>query len=158
MMAPSMRRSQRFLIFAAALVAFLLVSAALARVLSANGAERAAIKDLLQAQARGDAAALTAGIDGCAGDAACRAEAERNADRLRSGGAVEVVRLDLSTGFSLGGTTATARVVWKTPTRLTVVQCARVERGGDVLRGLDVRVLALSPPILRDASCPSSEG
>ena len=34
-------------------------------------------------------------------------------------------------GSSPGGSTGTARVVWKTPTRLTVVQCARVRRGGD---------------------------
>jgi len=149
-----MRRSRRILAIAIAAVAFLLVSAALARVLSANGAERAAIRDLLEAQARGDAAALSAGIDGCERDAGCRATAARNAAQLRSAGAVEVVRLDLSTGFSLGGTTGTARVVWKTPKRLTVVQCARVRRGGDLLRGLDVRVLALSRPIDRESSCP----
>ncbi|MBB4661739.1 hypothetical protein [Conexibacter arvalis] len=149
-----MSRSRRILVIAVAVVAFLLVSAALARVLSANGAERAAIRDVLEAQASGDAAALAERIDGCAEDPACRATAARNAARLRSEGELEVVRLDLSTDFSLGGTTGTARVVWKTPTRLTVVQCARVRRGGDVIGGLDVRVLALSRPIDRESSCP----
>lgn len=139
---------------AVAALAFLLVSAGLARVLSANGAERAAIHNVLDAQASGDAAALTAEIDGCARDATCRADAERNAARLRSTGDVELVRVDLSSGFSPAGSTGTARVVWKTPTRLTVVQCVRVRRGGNVLRGLDVRVLGLSAPIDRQSSCP----
>jgi len=153
-MAPSMRRSRRILVIAAAVVAFVLVSAALARVLSANGAERAAIEDVLEAQARGDAAALVARIDGCAEDAACRATAERNAAQLRSAGEVDVVRLDPSTNFAPTGSTGTARVVWKTPTRLTVVQCARVRRGGDLLGGFEVRVEALSRPIERESSCP----
>ncbi len=156
MMPPPMRRTRRILAIAAAAVAFLLVSAALARVLSANGAERAAIKAALVAQADGDAPALIAAIDGCDADSACREQARRNARELRSPGAVEVVRLDLSTGFSLGGTSGTARVVWKTPTRLTVVQCARVDRGGSVVGGLDVRVVALSAPIPRESSCPAS--
>lgn len=154
MMAPSMSRSRRILIIAVAVVAFLLVSAALARVLSANGAERAAIEDVLAAQVSGDAPALVERIDGCAADAACRATAERNAAQLRSEGEIDIVRLDPSTNFSPGGSSGTARVVWKTPTRLTVVQCARVERGGDLLTGLDVRVTAFSRPIERESSCP----
>lgn len=155
MIAPPMRRSGRILAVVVAVVAFLLVSAALARVLSANGAERSAISALLDAQARGDSQALIAGIDGCAQSAACRATARRNAAELRSPGKLEIARLDLSTGFSLGGTTGTARVVWTTPSRLTVVQCARVRRGGDVLSGIDVEVLALGRPIGREASCPA---
>lgn len=154
MMAPSMTRSRRILIIAAAVVAFLLVSFLLARVLSANGAERAAIEAVLEAQARGDAPALVAEIDGCARDAACRATAQRNAAQLRSSGQLDVVRLDPSTSFSLGGTSGTARVVWKTPTRLTVVQCAEVRRGGDPFSGFDVRVTAFSRPIDRESSCP----
>lgn len=139
-----------------AVVAFLLVSAALARVLSANGAERSAITTAIEAQAHGDAAALIAAIDGCAQDASCRATATANAARLRSAGDVEIVRLDLSTSFSLGGTTGTARVVWTTPSRLTVVQCARVRRGGDVVGGIEVAVVALSRPIGRESSCPGT--
>ena len=154
MMAP-MRRPGRIAAVAFALVAFLAVSAALARVLSANGAERAAIVDLLAAQARGDADAVVRRLHGCAADPACRAAAAANARALRSPGAVELVRLDPSTSFSLGGgATGVARVVWRTPARTTVVQCVRVRRGGDVLGGLTVELLALSAPIARDGSCP----
>jgi hypothetical protein len=149
-----MHRSRRFLVVAVAVVAFLLVSAALARILSANGAERSAIRDALGAQASGDPRALTAAIDGCAKDAGCRALATANAAALRSRGEVELVRLDLSTGFSPFDTTGTARVVWKTPSRLTVVQCALVHRTGNVLGGIEVEVVRLSRPIGRETSCP----
>lgn len=149
-----MGRSRRILLLAVAVVAFLLVSAALARVLSANGAERTAIKDALSAQASGDPAALIAAIDGCAQSAECRATATANAARLRSGGELELVRLDLSTGFSPFDTTGTARIVWTTPTRLTVVQCARVHRDGNAVSGIEVKLLALSRPIGRETSCP----
>lgn len=142
-----------------ALVAFLAISAALARVLSANGAERTAITKLLEAQAMGDAGEMVRRIDGCEREPACRATAEENARRLRSSGSLDLVRLDPSTSFSLGGgATDTARVVWRTPTRTTVVQCVEVRRGGDVLGGLSVDLLALSRPIGRETSCPRSEG
>jgi hypothetical protein len=152
----AMRHPLRILLLALALLAFLAISAALARILSANGAERSAIERLLDAQARGDAAGVVARIDGCAASAGCRAEAQANAARLRSTGALQIVRLDPSTSFSLGGTEGVARVVWKTPSRLTVVQCVRVRRGGDVLHGLRIELRALSRPIPRESSCPSA--
>lgn len=139
-------------------VAFVAISAVLARVLSANGAERTAIAELLEAQARGDAAEMVRRIDGCAEQPDCRAVAERNAGRLRSEGELDLVRLDPSTSFSFGGgATDTARVVWRTPSRTTVVQCVEVRRGGDVLSGLHVDVVALSRPIERETSCPGEE-
>ncbi|HST41901.1 MAG TPA: hypothetical protein VLK58_20450 [Conexibacter sp.] len=149
-----MGRPRRYLVAAAAVVLFLLASAGLARVLNANSAERAAIETALKAQASGDAGALAASIDGCAGDAGCRASAAANAAALRSSGDVKVARLDLSTNFSPFGADGTARVVWTTPTRLTVVQCARVHRSGDVFSGIEVELLDLSRPIDRESSCP----
>jgi hypothetical protein len=149
-----MGRSRRYLVLASAVVVFLLLSAGLARILSANGAERAAIRDALQAQAQGDSDALVAAIDGCAHDERCRETAAANAAALRSSGEVELARVDLSTSFSPFDTTGTARVVWKTPTRLTVVQCARVHRAGNAVSGIEVRLTALSRPIGRETSCP----
>jgi hypothetical protein len=137
------------------LLAFLAISAGLARVLSANGGERSAIARLLDAQGRGDAAAMMAQIDGCARQPACRTLADANAARLRSPGKVEIVRLDPSTNFSLGGATGTARVVWTAPSRTTVVQCVRVHRGGNVLSGLTIDLRRLSAPIDRESSCTS---
>ena len=151
-----MRRPSRILLLALALLAFLAISLGLARVLSANGAERSAILALLEAQARGDAPGVVARIDGCERRPTCVAQAQANAARLRSSGAVELVRLDASTSFSLGGTAGVARVVWKTPSRTTVVQCVHVRRGGDVVRGLSVDLRSLSRPIDRESSCPSA--
>lgn len=149
-----MRRPARFLLLALGLLLFLAVAAGLARVLSANGAEQSAIVSLLRAQARGDAQAVIAQLDGCAQRPACVADARRTATRLRSRGEVTLVRLDASTSFSLGGHDGIARVVWKTPSRTTVVQCVDVHRGGDVIGGLSVDLRALSRPIGREASCP----
>jgi hypothetical protein len=151
-----MRRPLRILLIALGVLAFLAISAGLARVLNANGAERSAITGLLRAQARGDAAGVIARIEGCTAQPACRTSAARNATRLRSPGRMQLVRLDASTSFSLGGgSTGVARVVWTAPTRTTVVQCVTVRRGGNVLRGLSVELLALSSPIGHQSDCPS---
>jgi hypothetical protein len=150
-----MRRPLRILLLLVGLVVFLAISGALARVLSANGAEQSAIVSLLRAQARGDAAAMIRQIDGCAWRSACVADAHRTASRLRSPGDVTLVRLDASTSFSLGGHDGVARVVWKTPSRTTVVQCVEVHRGGDVIGGLSIELRALSRPIGHQAACPA---
>jgi hypothetical protein len=150
-----MRRPTRILLLVLGLLAFLAVSLGLGRVLSANGAERDAILALVAAQARGDAATMIARIDGCASRPACVATARANAARLRAPGRVELVRLDPSTSGSLGGTSGVARVVWKTPSQTTVVQCVGVHRGGDVVGGLSVELRALSRPIGHQSACPS---
>jgi hypothetical protein len=153
--AAAMRRPVRILLLVLAAVAFLVISAGLARVLSANGAERTAIEDVLKAQARGDAAGIVSRIEGCSANPACVATARANAAALRSRGALQIVRLDASTSFSLGGTSGVARVVWATPSRLTVVQCVAVRRGGNVVSGLSVELRSLSRPIGRESDCPS---
>jgi hypothetical protein len=150
-----MRRPLRILILALGLLLFLAVSAGLARVLNANGAEQSAIVALLRAQARGDAGAMIARLEGCAALPSCAAGARRLAARLRSPGELALVRLDASTSFSLGGHDGVARVVWKTPARTTVVQCVEVHRGGDVIGGLTVELRALSRPIGRQSACPA---
>jgi hypothetical protein len=150
-----MRRPLRILLLLVGLVLFLAISVALARVLSANGAEQSAIVSLLRAQARGDADAVIAQLDGCAERPACVADARRTAARLRSPGKLTLVRLDASTSFSLGGHDGVARIVWKTPARTTIVQCVEVHRGGDVIGGLSVELRALSRPIGHEAACPA---
>lgn len=150
-----MRRPARLLLLALGGLAFVATSLALGRVLTANGAERDAILALVEAQARGDAPGIVARVEGCARQPACVAQARALASGLRAPGRVELVRLDASTSFSLGGTSGVARVVWKTPARPTVVQCVRVHRGGDVLHGLSVELRALSRPIGHQSACPS---
>src|SRR5207244_841321 len=88
----------------------------------------------------------------CLEDFLERAERARaNARRLRRGGPVQIVAYDSATSHALASRTGLTRVVWKTPDTLTVVQCVRVRRSGSALRGLTVRLLALSAPIRRTA-------
>lgn len=134
-------------------LAFLAVSALTARWLGADVAERDRVEEVLRAQVSGDADALVAALDGCAAAPVCVERQRRNARRLRSPGELQIVAYDSATARSTGAATGPTRVVWKTPQRLTVVQCARVERTGGLLRGVEVRVPTLSAPIPRTASC-----
>jgi hypothetical protein len=154
--AGAMRRPARILLVVLGLLVFVAISLGLARVLSANGAEQDAVLSLLRAQAHGDAAAMVRQIEGCSQRPSCVADAHATSARLRSPGKVVLVRLDASTSFSLGGHDGVARVVWKTPSRTTIVQCVDVHRGGDVLDGLTVELRALSRPIGHQAACPSA--
>jgi hypothetical protein len=152
-----MRRPLRLLLIALAVVVFVALSAGLARVLSANNAERSAIEALIAAQGRGDAAAVIAQLQGCAADPACVAKQRRNTAGLRSPGHVQLVRLDASTSFSFGGGhRGVARVVWTAPTRTTIVQCVEVRRGGNVIGGLSIELRSLSSPIGHQSACPSA--
>ncbi len=80
----SLRRS---FVIALSVAAFLVVSFMMARFLTQENRERAAVTDLLVAQARGDASGMVALLDGCDADAACRANVTRQARRLQRSGA-----------------------------------------------------------------------
>jgi hypothetical protein len=136
---------------AAGIVVFLVISALLARWLGTENTERDAVLSVLQAQARGDSAAMLREVD-CR-DEACRQQIRANAQRLRAPGDVTIVRIDSGTSHSLGGKTAPTRVVWITPGRLTTVQCVLVRRSGTPLSGQSVTLLNLSAPIGREAAC-----
>lgn len=144
-------RTRRRLAFVAAAVAFVAVSLVIARWLAADGSERARVERLLGAQARGDAAAMAAEIDGC--DDACRARARALARRLRGPGDLEIVRYDSATSHALGSTTGATRVVWRRSGTLPTVQCVTVRRTGSVLTGPRVRLLGLSEPIGLEDGC-----
>jgi hypothetical protein len=142
-------------LIAAAVVVFLAVSALLARVFSVDGAERSAITGLIQAEARGEASGMLTQIDGCSQSAACRVRVSQDAAALTRPGTVSSLQLQTSAGFSLGSTVGTARVAWKTPASLPIVQCVRVRRAGNALSGLRVHLLELSGRIPSDGSCPA---
>jgi hypothetical protein len=149
------RRLRLFLLIAVGLVVFLAVSAILARVFSVDGAERTAITDLVQSEARGDAAAMIGQIHDCAPDPACRQRVTRDVASLKRGGSVKILELGSSAGFSLGSTLGTARVAWRAGDALPVVQCVRVRRAGNALSGLRVELLRISLRIKSDADCPA---
>jgi hypothetical protein len=140
---------------AAAIIVFLVISALLARVFSANSAEQSAITGLIKAEARGDAGAVMADILDCRVTEACRVRAASNATRLRHPGAVAILELNPSTSFSIAGTEGTARVAWNVGGSLPITQCVRVRRTGNVISGLHVQLLAVTPRLVTDADCPA---
>src|ERR1700733_5498784 len=141
------------LAIAAAIVVFLIISALLARIFSANSAEQSAITALVQAEARGDVDAVLGDIQGCRSNSACRARATENAARLKHGGTVSVLQLTPSTSFSIVGEEGTARIAWEVGGSLPRTQCVRVRRTGNVLSGLRVELLAVTPKLAADAVC-----
>lgn len=149
------RRTRLTLIFLGVAL-FVVISALLARAFSIDGAERAAITSLLQAEARGDADGMVARIHGCGASRACRARVAVDTVDLRRPGTVLILELNSSAGFSLGPTTGTARVAWRAGDALPIVQCVRVHRAGNVITGLRVQLLKISVRIKSSATCPAS--
>jgi hypothetical protein len=138
-----------------AIILFLVISALLARVFSANGAEQSAITSLVQAEAKGDVDAILGAIVGCRTDPSCRRTAAVDAAALKHTGAVSIIQLQPSTSFSLGGTEGTARVAWNAGGSLPIVQCVKVRRAGNPISGLQVELLEVSRRIASDAACPA---
>jgi hypothetical protein len=137
----------------AGVLLFLLISALLARFLSAENDERDQELTLLQAQARGDVNAMLAHLTGCRHSAACVGTVTSNASRLRRPGAVKILSLKSRTAYSLTGATGKTRLAWTVIGRLPVVQCVEVRRTGNALAGIHITLLSLSAPIPNEADC-----
>jgi hypothetical protein len=151
-----MRRRQLLALVALGVVIFIAVSFALARVFGANGAEQSAITGLVKAEAVGDQAGMLARITGCSASSLCRARVAEDAAGLKRAGAVSIIELSPSTGFSFGGMTGTARVAWSAGSSLPIVQCVKVRRAGNIVDGLTVQLLEISRRIKSNADCPRS--
>ena len=148
--------SRRVLIplVAAGVLVFLAISFELARYLNTESQERGAVFALLQAQARGDAGAMLARLDGCAMKPACAATQRRNAQLLRRPGEVKILAYDSKTAYALGAKQGPTRVAWTVIDRgLPVVQCVDVQRTGTALAGRAITLRRLSPPIARTGTC-----
>jgi hypothetical protein len=144
---------QRRLAIAFGVFLFLGISFLLARALVGTGNERAAVLDILRAQARGDADAVLELMPRCARSPACARVTRTRTARLARPGAVEILNYSPSTQAAFTDQRGTARVAWRTQERrFPVVQCAQVEREGP-LTGGGVRVLSLSNPIGLEAAC-----
>jgi hypothetical protein len=150
------RRRRKLALIAAFVVVFLFVSGLLAQVWSGDGAEQSAVTALLRDEARGDAAGMTAMLQGCSPNPACRARVAHDASLLKRAGHVSILQYAPSTGFSFTGTLGTARVAWEVVNETKpIVQCVRVRRAGNALSGLRIELLAISPRIKADADCPA---
>jgi hypothetical protein len=153
-----MRRPQVLALVTLAVVAFVVISALLARAFSADGAERSAITALVQAEARGDVNGAISRLERCAASATCRAGATRSVAAIRRPGSVQILQLEPSTSLTLGGSSGTARVAFRVGSSLPIVQCVRVRRSGNVLSGLRIFLLSVSPPLKGSAGCGTDSG
>jgi hypothetical protein len=153
-LAPRKRRLLRALLAVGAILV-LLVSVLLARFLSVENAERDADLALVQAQARGDVAAMLDQISGCRASPSCVATVTANVGnpRLHRSGAVKLLSLKSPTAYSPAGAAGKTRLAWTVIGMLPVVQCVDVRRTGNFLTGVHVQLLGLSAPIPNEADC-----
>jgi hypothetical protein len=141
------------LVILVAFIVFLAISAILARIFSVDGAERAAIISLVQAEERGDERAMLRQMYRCISPA-CRDRIAYDAAAYKRPGKVQIAEINTSAGFALGSTIGTARVAWFATDLRPVVQCIRVRRAGSALTGFTIQLLAVSKRIISDSSCP----
>ena len=150
---PRHRFSKRAVLIAVSALLFVAISAELARFLSVENVERDDAEMLIQAQARGDVSEMLKLLSGCRERPGCVTSVQANASRLRRPGAVKILSLKSRTAYSLGASTGRTRLAWTVIGRLPVVQCIEVRRSGNVLAGINVSLLSLSPPIPNEADC-----
>ena len=144
----------RGVFIALGVVVFLAVSFQLARFLTAENAERAAVYALLSDAARGDARSVAGRLDGCVG--ACAQGLVTTVARVRRPGEVKILRLDSASSFTLGERTARSRVAWAanaTAGGEAVVQCVTVRRRWSLVAGASVTLLRLSAPLPPEKGC-----
>ena len=148
-----MKRAQRNILIVLGVFAFLAASFFLTKAFVGAGAERAAVLEVLRAQARGDARAVLAHLPTCRADATCTRLAAERAARLKRPGTVQILNFVPSIQVAMTDHTGPARVAWRTDaSRFPVVQCVQVERKGP-LTGGGVVLMSVSNPIKLDASC-----
>lgn len=147
-----MRRARIGLAVGFALFVLVGLSVLLARGLTGAGSERAAVLDVLRAQARGDADAVLAALPACRAEPACADVTRRRVAELARPGEVEILTYAPSVQVALTERTGSGRVAWRAGSGLPVVQCVRVRREGP-LSGGGVELLALSAPIGGEESC-----
>ncbi len=147
-----MRR--RGILIALGVIVFLAVSFQLARFLTAENTERAAVFALMEDQARGDWAAVTRRLEDCVDPCAQRVRATVAA--VRRPGEIKILRLDSAANFTLGERTARSRVAWAanaTSGGEAIVQCITVRRRWSFVAGASVTLLRLSAPLPPEKSC-----
>ena len=146
---------KRVLLLALGILAFLLISALLARFLQAENVERDADVALIQAETKGQVQSMLSQISGCRSSPACVASVKANASNPRTlrPGSAKVLLLNSSTAYSLFGGTGKTRFAWTVVGTLPVVQCIDVKRTGNFLTGISIRLTGLSAPIPNEADC-----
>jgi hypothetical protein len=149
-----MRRARVYIAIGFAAFVFLGLSGLLARALTGAGTERSQVLELLEAQARGDTAAVLERLPACRAEPACAAVVRDRVQELARDGEVEILTYTPSVQVALTTRTGVGRVAWRADRSEPVVQCVRVRREGPVT-GADVELFAISAPIGGEESCPA---
>jgi hypothetical protein len=131
---------------------FLGLAVLLGRGLTGSVSERAAVLDLVEAQANGNVDAALDVLPACRAEPACARVMRDRVEELRRPGKVEILTYDPSVQVALTNRTGTGRVAWRAGKSLPIVQCVRARREGP-LSGADVELLSISAPIGREAGC-----
>lgn len=132
---------------------FVGVTLLLTRALVGSGNERAAVIEIVRAQARGDGAAVLKRLPACRAEPACVRSVRDRVEDLERPGEVEILQYDPSIEVALTRRRGTGRVAWRTEEReQPVVQCVTVVRDGP-LTGGGTEVLSVSEPIAATGSC-----
>jgi hypothetical protein len=150
-----MRRGRLWIAIGVGIVVFLAITALLTHLFSVDSAERSAITSLIQTEAAGKENAMLARMHGCKQRIKCREQVAEDAARLAHDGSVSIIMIQTSAGFSLTGSTGSARVAWNVGDSLPIVQCVRVRRAGNVISGFNVQLLAITPKLPGQATCPA---
>ena len=148
-----MSRAGRIGLLAVAVAAFVVLTLAMARILTVGNAERDAVYRLVRAEAAGDQAAVLSRVHGCVADTACVGRVRRTIARVQHPGTAKLLRFDGPGGIALTGRSGSGRVAWKVGTALPVVQCVRLRTTGDPLGGYTVRITGVDEPTALDEPC-----
>lgn len=148
-----MSRGAKIVVIAFGTFVFLALSVMVARALVGAGNERAAVVELVGAQARGDADRMLAELRDCRREPACARVVRERAASLRRPGEVQILKYDPSVQIALTEARGTGRIAWRTTQRRDpVVQCVKVVRESP-LAGGGIRLLAISAPIAPTGPC-----
>jgi hypothetical protein len=146
-------RRARIALIVLGVLAFVLVSALLARVLAVPNAERTAMLELARAEARADERAVLRKVSGCRRESTCHERLPRILARVSHPGEVRILRFDGPSGLAITGRTGRARLVWKAGDGFPIVQCFQLRTKGDPLQGYTVQVASIDDPIQLEGSC-----
>jgi hypothetical protein len=146
-------RAKRIALVTVVVVLFLAISGLLARFLSTENVERDDVLAVLSAEALGDERGTLAHLSDCGASPKCAAVVKADAASLHRSGPVKILSLTSSTAYAPSGAKGTTRVAWTVIGHLPTVQCVEVERTGNFLTGVSVKLLSVSAPISNEADC-----
>ena len=153
-----MSRPVKILLIALGVVAFIVTSLGVGRLLAARGVEETMLQQLITDQNAGRSEQVVAAISGCSGSAKCVSAVDSIVKQVKSPGTpLLVLQIVQGTKISAGPSSGVSRIAWRPNGKLPVVECVTTRRTGTVVSGFKVEVLAVSKPIAREGSCPKDK-